>query len=42
MHGRQACLAHLIRRERGLAERKEPELAWFGSRTLAELQRLVH
>jgi len=41
-HGRQACLAHLIRRARGLSERKEPELAWFGSRTMAELQRLVH
>jgi transposase len=42
MYGRQACLAHLIRRARGLSERKEPELAWFGSRTMAELQRLVH
>jgi transposase len=28
-HGRQTCLAHLIRRARGLAERNEPELAWF-------------
>jgi transposase len=42
VHGRQACLAHLIRRARGLAERQEPELAWFGSRVMAELQRLVH
>lgn len=42
VHGRQACLAHLIRRARGLAERKEPELAWFGGRIMAELQRLVH
>jgi transposase len=42
VHGRQACLAHLIRRARGLSERKEPELAWFGGRTMAELQRLVH
>jgi transposase len=41
VHGRQACLAHLIRRARGLAERKDPELAWFGRRVLAELQRLV-
>jgi transposase len=41
-HGRQACLAHLIRRAQGLGERKEPELAWFGGRTMAELQRLVH
>jgi transposase len=42
MQQRQTCLAHLIRRARGLAERKEPELAWFGGRVLAELQRLVH
>jgi transposase len=42
MNGRQACLAHLIRRARGLSERKEPELAWFGGRTMAELQRSVH
>jgi transposase len=42
VHGRQTCLAHLIRRARGLAERKEPELARFGRRVLAELQRLVH
>jgi transposase len=42
MHQRQTCLAHLIRRARGLAERKDPELARFGRRVLAELQRLVH
>jgi transposase len=42
VHGRQTCLAHLIRRARGLAERKEPELAWFGRRVMTELQRLVH
>jgi transposase len=42
VHGRQTCLAHLIRRARGLAERKEPELARFGGRVLTELQRLVH
>jgi transposase len=42
VHGRQACLAHLLRRARGLAERKEPELARFGHRVLAEVQRLVH
>ena len=41
-HARQTCLAHLIRRARGLSERKDPELAWFGGRVLAELQRLVH
>jgi transposase len=42
VHGRQTCLAHLIRRARGLAERRDPELAWFGRRVLAELQRLAH
>jgi transposase len=42
MHGRQACLAHLIRRARGLSERQEPELAKFGRRVMVELQRLVH
>jgi transposase len=42
VHGRQTCLAHLIRRARGLSERKEPDLAQFGRRVLAELQRLVH
>jgi len=41
-HGRQACLAHLIRRARGLMERKEPELAQFGSRILTGWQWLVH
>jgi transposase len=42
VHGRQTCLVHLIRRARGLAERHDPELAWFGSRVMTELQRLVH
>jgi transposase len=42
MHRRQTCLAHLIRRARGLSERQEPEIAWFGSRIMTELQRLVH
>jgi transposase len=42
MHQRQTCVAHLIRRARGLSERKEPELARFGCRGVAELQRLVH
>jgi transposase len=40
-HGRQTCLAHLIRWARALSERKEPELAWFGRRVKTELQRLV-
>jgi transposase len=42
MYQRQTCLAHLIRRARGLSERKDPEVAWFGSRVQAELQRLVY
>jgi transposase len=42
LHGRQACLAHLIRRARGLSERKEPELAKCGRRVMVEFQRLVH
>jgi transposase len=42
VHARQTCLAHLIRRARGLSERKAPELAGFGRRVLAEWQRLVH
>jgi transposase len=42
VHARQTCLGHLIRRARGLSERKDPELAGFGRRVLAELQRLVH
>jgi transposase len=42
MHGRQTCLAHLIRRARGLSEGRDPEVAYFGRRMLAELQRLVH
>jgi transposase len=42
VHGRQTCLAHIIRRARGLAERRDPEMAWFGTRVMSELQRLVH
>jgi transposase len=42
VHGRQTCLAHLIRRARGLAEPHDPELAYFGRRVITELQRLVH
>jgi transposase len=42
MYGRQACLAHLIRRARGLSERRDPEVAWFGRRVMTEVQRLVH
>jgi transposase len=42
IHQRQTCMAHLIRRARGLSERKAPELARFGRRVMAKLQRLVH
>jgi transposase len=42
VHGRQTCLAHLIRRARGLAERQEPELAPLGNRVLTALPRLLH
>jgi len=42
VHRRQTCLAHLIRRARGLSERQDPELAWLGRRVMTELQRLVH
>jgi transposase len=41
-HGRQTCLAHLIRRARGLAERQEPELARLGGRVMTAWQRLVY
>jgi transposase len=41
LHGRQTGLAHLIRRARGLAERRDPELAWLGGQVMTELQRLV-
>jgi len=39
---RQTCLAHLIRDARGISERKDPELARFGTTALAELTRLCH
>ena len=42
LHARQTCVAHLLRRARGLSARQDPELAWFGRRVLAELPRLVH
>ena len=37
---RQTCLAHLIRRAKGLAQRQNPELAKCGKWGRAELQRL--
>jgi transposase len=39
---RQTCLAHLIRDARGLSDRNNPEVAVFGRKALAELQRLCH
>ncbi len=40
VNARQSCLAHLIRRAKGLAERKEPELARCGAWARDELRRL--
>ena len=42
VHLRQACLAHLIRHAKGLAERSDPEIARFGKRMLSELSLLSH
>jgi len=39
---RQTCLAHLIRYAKGLAERKDREIATCGAWTHKELQRLCH
>jgi len=39
---RQACLAHYIRRAKGLAERKDKSLRSFGKRILNELRLLCH
>ena len=39
---RQTCLAHLIRHAKGLAERKDHEIAKCGAWTHKELQRLCH
>jgi transposase len=40
VHARQTCLAHLIRRAKGMAERKDPELARCGAWARDELRRL--
>ncbi len=42
VHGRQTCLAHLIRSARGLSEKRDPDLAACGKWALNELQRLCH
>jgi transposase len=39
---RQTCLAHLIRKAQGLAERRDPVVARFGERVASELRRLIH
>lgn len=39
---RQTCLAHLIRRAKGLRERKDPDIARFGIWCTSELQRLCN
>lgn len=36
---RQTCLGHLIRKARALCQRANPEIAAFGAKALAELQR---
>ena len=41
-HGRQTCLAHLIRRANGLAERSDPALSKPGAWALSELRLLCH
>ncbi|MEE8251730.1 MAG: IS66 family transposase [Gemmatimonadales bacterium] len=42
VHGRQTCLAHLIRTARGLSEKSDPHLAACGTWALKELQTLCH
>ena len=42
VHGRQTCLAHLIRSARGLSEKRDPQLAACGKWALNELQTLCH
>ncbi len=39
---RQTCLAHLIRRAKGLAEQKDPSIRRFGRGILKELRLLCH
>ena len=39
---KQACLAHLIRRAKGLSERKDKQIKAFGGQVLADLRLLFH
>ena len=41
VHGRQTCLAHLIRKADSLCERKKPELKQFGQIMAGHLRQLV-
>jgi len=41
VHGRQTCLAHLIRKADGLCEREKPELKQFGQIMACHLRQLV-
>jgi transposase len=42
VHGRQTCLAHLIRKADGLAERRKPNLRICGHMAASFLRQLVH
>jgi len=42
VHGRQSCLAHLIRRATGVSEHPDPDIAAVGARITKELQLLCH
>ena len=42
VHGRQTCLAHLIRRATGVSEHPDPDIAAVGTRIKEELQLLCH
>jgi len=41
LNKRQTCLAHLMRRAKGLSQRANAEMVHFGVRSLAELERLI-
>jgi len=42
VHGRQSCLAHLIRRAIGVSEHPDPDIAAVGAGIAKELQQLCH
>jgi transposase len=41
VHGRQSCIAHLIRKAEALAERKKPDLRRFGQIVAGHLRELI-